>query len=878
MAIRLILLAVLLSVSATLRGGPVSRETARQRAAAFLSALPQPAAARGVRRAPAVLTDAAYSGSHLYVYNVGLREGFVIVSGDDRTAEILGYADSGTFDEALLPANARSWLRGYADEMAMLDGVPPVSASAPSPAASPRPAVRPLLTTLWAQREPYNGLCPEGCAAGCVATAMAQVMKYYEWPRGLTAAIPGYGTRDALPPASFGWHLMLDGYTGSEPAASRDAVARLVQYCGWSVEMSYGSTSSAFERLIPVALHSYFGYDAGARRVDRSDYTIAQWDSLIYGELAQGRPVIYSGQKQGSGHEFVCDGYDGNGLYHINWGWAGTGDGYFRLSVLTPSATGTGGGSTKGGYNLTQSAVVGIRPDEGGTASADGEPALTSEELFVTGATALRRSSLGSKFTVKVRNAVGNHTSAPMEQRYGLGLMRPDGTLAETLRQGSSRFNPGAYAGRGSSTTFSFGAGQQGTYRIVAVCSPAAGRADWRPALASDRRYIEAVLTDTALTLTAHPLRALTVDSLTWHPTGGPLEVLAHVTNHGDEYNGSLCLRVNGSVKSTVGTAIAAGASDVVTFYFTPTTLRHRYEIGYTADDAEWIYTCDTTYQAVSLPDAFSVWDARGRQTTVALDGRRGVVPDYAAAADFRSLTPDSIIPNGNPNTLYYLSDATRHARISGYGTRRLNVITKTQAEQVVLTDGHDFFCPVPFTAGHVFYTRVFTAGYAPDGSGWDTVVLPFDVDSVYAVCDAGLSPLGWFRSPADSGKQFWLMDLCESSPGELVFAHSPSLQANRPCLVAVPGPVYGDASLVGVPVVFSAAHAVVHATDITGDPRSAYRFTGTYAACTVPACFVLDGTGTTFVRDDQPVQPFRAYLVPLATDGDTVKTINSRQ
>lgn len=879
---RLFLLTVVTAMSMLLPATPISRDVARQRAAAFLAGRLHVASARGDRKVAAEIREANCSSPYLYVYNVGMAEGFVVVSGDDRTAEILGYADSGTFDETLLPDNARAWLQGYSDEIRLLEGQ---QTSLPSPSASVpgfRSPIRPLLPTLWAQKEPYNELCPKGYPAGCVATAMAQVMKYYEWPKEETAAIPAYSSYEGLPPCVFEWDKMLSGYAGTEPAENREAVARLMKYCGQAVEMSYSSTSSAYERLIPVALRSYFGYDAAVRRVDRLDYTIAQWDSLIYSELAQGRPVIYSGQKSGSGHEFVCDGCDGNGLYHINWGWAGTSNGYFRLSVLTPATAGTGGGSSKGGYNITQSAVIGIQPAQGGIEPADESLLLTSEELFVTDATTVSRSSRNEKFSVKLRNAMGNHTATRLQQRYGIGLMRPDGTLAEKYQQGSTWFNPGAYTGRSASVTYSFGAKLTGTCRLVAICSPAEGTAQWQPAIGSDRHYIEAVLTESEVTLTEHPLRALTVDSLTWRQQGSGVEILAHLTNNGDEYNGTLCLRVNGSVRSTVGTAIAAGDTAIVTFYYSPSSGQQTWQVGYTPNDATWIYTTDTTYQATNVPESFCVWDKDGRASAVPVTGRQAVVPDYAVAADFRNIKPDSIAPNQNPNTLYYLADATKLSRVRGYGTRSLNVIQKNIAERITLTDGNDFFCPMAFTATAISYTRTFPSGYSPDGSGWSTLVLPYDVQSVN-VGDGGqpslaLRPLNWFRAPDDSGKQFWLMELCESTSGSIVFTHSQSLQANRPYLIAVPGPAYGERSLTDCPIVFSSEHAVVQATDIVYDPRDAYNFVGTYATRSVPESYILNDTGSTFVHDDQPIFPFRAYLSSATvSDEDGARAIIGR-
>ena len=869
----LLLLTLIAMISTTLQADPISREEARQRAMQFVQrgwrtvdgGNVTPARRRSI--AETELREAEYADSSLYIFNIGENDGFVIVSGDDRIDPILGYADTGTFDEKELPENARAWL---SLALPSPTGGDISSMVTPSSWRGQGEAIRPLLPTLWAQRSPYNLLCPGGYATGCVATAMAQVMRYYEWPREETTAIPAYSKYEELPPTKFDWDLMLSGYDGTEPEEQTMAVARLMQYCGWAVEMSYGSTSSAYERMIPVALRSYFGYDAGTRIVNRLDYTIAQWDSIIYTELAAGRPVIYSGQKSSGGHEFVCDGYDGNGFYHINWGWGGSSNGYFRLSVLTPPTTGTGGGSSKGGYNLYQTAVIGIQPDQGGSIAPSGELLLTSEELHVLAQTKVKRSSPTEKFELKLRNALGNHSSEQAKFRYGLGLMQADGKLSQTYSQGNTSFNPGAYVGRTGSTNYSFGARMTGTYRIVGICSPGSGTANWQPALGADRNYIEVTLTDTTLTLTEYPARGLVVNSVTFSPTiDGMMEVKVLVTNQGEEYNGKLCLCINGSEKQTVGTPIAAGGSDVITFLYTPREGEQKYQIGYSKDDTTWLAEGTEDYQAVSNQQHFNVWDRQGNASTVLLEGNRAVVPDSVVAADLRNVTPTAIVPNGNPNTLYYVAATYALEKIQGYGGETVrNVVLGTFAPSLTLTDGHDFFCPIPFTAGQATYTRTFIRGYDGEG-GWDTIILPFDVDnvSVNVEGDSSLFPLPtslkWFLSPDDTDKQFWLMEYSGSAPDDLAFTHATSFRANRPYLIAVPGPVYDNLSLTGVPVIFSADHAVVESTALTLEQRDVYTLVGTYATVVEPQHFQLNEQGSQFVRDSRPIQPFRAYMQP---------------
>ena len=250
---------------------PLSRDAARQRAAAFLAE--RRAASRGAEPTPEPAlfeTDSPCSG--LYVFNVGSDEGFVLVSGDDRGEKVLGYAEHGAFDVATLPDNARAWILGLTTE----DGLNDLVAYTPYEHA----AVRPLLTTQWAQKWPYNRFCPSSYATGCVATAMAQVMKYFEWPQGETTAIPAYSSYAELPPTVFDWNHMLNGYGGDESTEERVAVARLMQYCGRAVQMNYGSMSSTYPQLIADAMHRFFGYDGASRIVYRSDYAFSDWLEL----------------------------------------------------------------------------------------------------------------------------------------------------------------------------------------------------------------------------------------------------------------------------------------------------------------------------------------------------------------------------------------------------------------------------------------------------------------------------------------------------------------------------------------------------------------------------------------------------------------------
>ena len=339
--------------------------------------------------------------SGLYVFNATDGSGFIIVSNDDQTTPILGFGENGNIDIEKMPDNMRAWLQGYADEIAWLQKNGGKTAKARANIGATRNLgshattdIPPLVETTWNQGTPYNNLCPKydgtnQAVTGCVATAMAQVMKYHEWPKedtangkdGYTTAIPSYTTYSykielaELPAIRFDWANMKNSYK-KDPYTDDEAtaVATLMQYCGYSVEMDYGPSSGSNTDLVAYALKAYFDYNETTQFVSRSMYTLANWTDLIYHELSQNRPVVYGGMSSGGGHEFVCDGYkyeSSTDFFHINWGWGGTSDNYFVLSALDPDQQGIGGSSSDDGYHFGQDAVIGIQPSTGTGTVAD---------------------------------------------------------------------------------------------------------------------------------------------------------------------------------------------------------------------------------------------------------------------------------------------------------------------------------------------------------------------------------------------------------------------------------------------------------------------------------------------------------------------------
>ena len=311
-----------------------------------------------------------------YVLSLSPQGGFVVVAGDEQMGPVVGYSAEGVYDPASLPEALTEWLEAQAAQTARVRAGKGV-AKLHAPSGLPD-SVKPLIKTLWHQREPFNLACPadpsygETCVTGCVATAMAQVIYHYRYPT--QAKGTGYYTvggankkTEDLAAYQFNFDDMLLYYASDEKGATdtqRQAVAKLMRACGLAAKMDYGAKGSNAITSCYNLIRN-FGYDAACRDVARAQFSDAQWAEMLKTELAGGRPVIYSGRRltnaagsSTSGHAFICDGYNADGLYHINWGW-GQYNGYFSLDNLNERDPDT---YSYEAYNYQQSAIIGIRP------------------------------------------------------------------------------------------------------------------------------------------------------------------------------------------------------------------------------------------------------------------------------------------------------------------------------------------------------------------------------------------------------------------------------------------------------------------------------------------------------------------------------------
>ncbi len=351
----------------------VSVDVAQSRAFHFLSNKTD--AAKRAKGLDTFQLNLAYTSTSegktcFYVFNTNEDDGFVIVGGDEAAREILGYCDHGSFDYDKAPDNFKWWLSEYTKRIAHAE-VSNESTSAK--AASPRRFITPLIQTKWNQGYPYNSQIPiydssgDRYMTGCLATATAQVMYYYQWPKtGMgshTYTYDGYTFSANFGATTYDWGNMILDYGSNYTNAQETAIGTLMYHVGVSLEMSYGTfESGAASDDIGPALISYFGYDKSIRNEYRDYFTDEEWEELIYKELSEDRPVLYGGFSDEGGHQFICDGYNSNG-FHINWGWGGWYDGYFPL---TPTSSLDGGGTI---YDSAHQILINATPDHGGKAS-----------------------------------------------------------------------------------------------------------------------------------------------------------------------------------------------------------------------------------------------------------------------------------------------------------------------------------------------------------------------------------------------------------------------------------------------------------------------------------------------------------------------------
>ena len=437
---RILLCVAVLFAAIQLSAAPVDARTAQLKATNFVQQglyggrLMAPLAGE-MKLAHAEMNSKMLDRAVYYIFNTS--NGYVIVSGDDRAEEILGYGDA-PLDINFMPCNMKAWLATYKEQIEFLQAHEGMQVETPSMMAPSLriPSVEPLLTALWDQEAPYWNQCKINgyqCLTGCPATSAAMIFHFWKYPDFETPEVPGYRCNlstgyyssqyvnvAALPPVTFDWDNMKDDYSGNYTTAQADAVATLMRYIGQAERMEYGTSAAGGSGVssdsvsLMADAFKFFGYDEETVRVVKKTsaysggttlYSDAEWAALIQEELNEGRPILFcaiAGGFFGGGHAFNVDGYDANtNKYHINFGWSGVSNNYYALNAFT------GQGST---FNQYQQMVIGIQPPLKMPRLKTDNSSLSMEcfkNQTATGKFTLKGSNLEGKVTLKVNDENG---------------------------------------------------------------------------------------------------------------------------------------------------------------------------------------------------------------------------------------------------------------------------------------------------------------------------------------------------------------------------------------------------------------------------------------------------------------------------------------
>lgn len=316
-----------------------------------------------------------------YVYTTKAdRTGFVILSADDQKEILVGYSSSGKLEPDKIP-EALNFLINNG------------SCNHPPYYVKDAAAISPILTTKWSQNAPYNNSMPiqygEPCLVGCVGTAISQVINYYRFPDRPTGTADYYWANGIsnytvdLSEYTFDFNNIIDDYQTGNPTDAQIKAMNDLMYCSaTAVDSNWGTTvTTASSKLIPERMKRHFNYSEEACRISSEYFTIAEWSQLLYSQLSKGIPVLISANKTDSsiGHEFICDGYDGNGYFHINWGWGGNYDGFYNIASLYTYDPDVDYSSE--GYGKNQVAVINLYP---ATKDVNPDVICTAENFRIT--------------------------------------------------------------------------------------------------------------------------------------------------------------------------------------------------------------------------------------------------------------------------------------------------------------------------------------------------------------------------------------------------------------------------------------------------------------------------------------------------------------
>ena len=395
------------------------------------------------------------SSPAFYVFNRMDSDGFVIISGDDVTMPILGYSCSNHFVVENMPPNLLDWMDELRNQINAVREEHVVGTSYISKAwtrasdAIGTPIVK-LTTALWDQQAPFNRLSPttsDGKSiTGCVATAMAIIMQYYQWPDQGVGTVPVYTLQadknTQIPSKTFDrpyvWSKMPVKVDKNSDTDIKDEVATLIYDCGIISKSQFGrkSTWAYYENALEGMI-KYMKYNKGTHMQNRATRVMSEWHQMLRKELDAKRPILYTAStKSGGGHMFVIDGYTQENYYHVNWGWSGSSNGYYLLTVMDPSNPGSG--SSSGGYTQEQAAFFNLIPDKDGTSAFTDNLVLIRKEVNGVYYEGLVMDAVNiqpeQEFKISI-GAVNNIGRSAFDGNLRIALVGKNGTIKEYISE-----------------------------------------------------------------------------------------------------------------------------------------------------------------------------------------------------------------------------------------------------------------------------------------------------------------------------------------------------------------------------------------------------------------------------------------------------------
>ena len=555
---------------------------------------------------------------NLYAFADDVNGGFVIVAGDDRVEPVLAYSETDTFNPYTMPQAMQVMLLSYERQIGSLPANAPVRSSAPS---ANRAVIPPLVQTMWHQYLPFSYNCPynesvgRNTLVGCVALTLAQLMYYYQYPKSTKLTIPAYTTGEgyemkALPPTTFNYskmHLNYDYvYDRSEVDPDDPSVVevtKLLLYAGCAVQMQYSTMGSA-ATFDPAIIAKYFGFDKGCRALLAGNYPHEVWEEMVYNELAAGRPVPYSAGAYGyQSHQFIIDGYDGQGFFHANIGEIGRGSDnvFYRLGVLN-NCREQFVPMNYSGYNFNQAGFFGFQPDKGNdpvpVVSVDYGDYSLSKTDFTRSSTSADFKDIVLKAEMK-RLDTNGHT---MDCGWGLfqnGLMKKV-LCSSTTSQETINLN----------TKFAMGSQlQNGTYQIFPIFRNH-GAEEWESYLeyryytenGKRMRHYTATINNNNLHIGVSSIEAnIKVNKVEYYAAyeGEKLDTRVWLTNNGTNYENDLFFWIDGNLLTAVGAYVTPGKSDYIDFCaVAPTKGTHNVKITSDFEGEKVVYTGTVTITA----------------------------------------------------------------------------------------------------------------------------------------------------------------------------------------------------------------------------------------------------------------------------------------